>query len=218
MSHFLIHAARMQDAGVSLLTVSLSATPDRTRTMNVCPHGSYEPAIQKRWPARTFELCGTDRLLEQLQDDMAYSDDGPTPEKLAAAIAAHPLAADDLREWYADWLLRPPLTDEDIADAEESVSSASVDRIVQWTKGVMKGLDISRQREAMKAPESSTAAAGVEVPFADFLVWALREGYDTAHTYDTERSRWTALNPMTADLWKCWQAAAGVDSPDGEQR
>lgn len=40
-----------------------------------------------------------------------------------------------------------------------------------------------------------------------FRAWADGEGYDTAHNYDTERSRWVFFNPMTADLWKCWQAA-----------
>ncbi len=153
MSHFLIHAARLQDAGVSILTVTLHARKDGTRMMTVTPNGCYSPEVQRKFPARDFELCGTDRVLEQLTDDMAYSEDGPTPEKLAAAIAAHPLAADDLREWYADWLLTPPLSDEDLADAEAEVSSASVDRIVHWTKGVMKGLDIQRQRAAMTTKE-----------------------------------------------------------------
>ncbi len=40
-----------------------------------------------------------------------------------------------------------------------------------------------------------------------FIDWANAEGYDTAHTYDTERSVWIFLNPMTADLRKAWQAA-----------
>lgn len=157
MSHFLIHAARMQDAGVSMLTVTMHVRDDLTRMMTVTPSGCYSVEVQRKFPARDFELCGTDRLLEQLTDDMAYSDDGPTPEKLAAAIAAHPVAADDLNSWYADWLLSPPLTDEDLADAEADVSSASVDRLVQWTKGVMKGLDIQRQREAMKTPTTRAA-------------------------------------------------------------
>jgi hypothetical protein len=45
---------------------------------------------------------------------------------------------------------------------------------------------------------------------AEFSTWAGREGYDTAQTYDTERSRWVFLNPMTADLWKAWRAALGT--------
>lgn len=150
MSHFLIYAARLQDAGVSILTVTLHARKDRTRMMTVAPSGHYSSEVQRKFPARDFELCGTDRVLEQLQDDMAYSEDGPTAEKIAAACAAHPLQADDLRAWYADWLLSSPLTDEEISAAEEDVPSASVDRIVNWAKGVMKGLDIARQRDAMK--------------------------------------------------------------------
>lgn len=158
MSHFLIYAARLQDAGVCSLWVSLGSDKDRTRLMHVSPDASTPPELAARFPTRTFELCGTDRLLEKLTDDMAYSEGGPTPEKLAAAIAAHPLAADDLREWYADWLLSPPLTDEDLAEAEAEVTSESVERTVRWAKGVMKGLDIARQRDAMKTPAAEGKA------------------------------------------------------------
>jgi hypothetical protein len=156
MSHFLIYAARLQDAGVSILTVTLHARKDRTRMMTVAPNGHYSPEVQRKFPARDFEMCGTDRVLEQLQDDMAYSDDGPTAEKIAAACAAHPLQADDLREWYADWLLNPPITDEEIANAPD-VSDEQVERSVRWVKGVMKGLDIARQRDAMKRPSEGAS-------------------------------------------------------------
>jgi hypothetical protein len=160
MSHFLIHAARLQDAGISHLLLRLEVAEDGTRLMRVVPHMPYKIATD--FPTRTFELCGTDRLLETLQDDMAYSVDGPTPEKLEAAIKAHPAAADDLRGWYADWLLSPPLTDEEIADLPE-VADSKVDSTVRWVKGVMKGLDIARQREAMKTPAASADTGGVPV-------------------------------------------------------
>lgn len=42
--------------------------------------------------------------------------------------------------------------------------------------------------------------------FKQFIEWASAAGYDVANTYDTDRSRWLCLNPMTADLWKAWQA------------
>ncbi len=41
----------------------------------------------------------------------------------------------------------------------------------------------------------------------EFKTWAADKGYDTAHTYDTDRSNWIFLNPMTSDLWMTWQAA-----------
>lgn len=44
--------------------------------------------------------------------------------------------------------------------------------------------------------------------FGDFFEWANDEGYDTAHTHDGVK--WVCLNPMTADLWKTWQAAHGI--------
>lgn len=53
---------------------------------------------------------------------------------------------------------------------------------------------------------------GMKVDPAPFSTWALREGYDIAQTYDTDRSRWVFLNPMTADLWKAWQAAHGLSA------
>ena len=43
---------------------------------------------------------------------------------------------------------------------------------------------------------------------AEFEAWANGKGYDIAGTYDTDRSRWVWLNPMTADLWDAWQARA----------
>lgn len=42
---------------------------------------------------------------------------------------------------------------------------------------------------------------------ARFIEWAGREGYDTANSYDTDRSRWVFFNPMTADLWRAWLAS-----------
>lgn len=46
-----------------------------------------------------------------------------------------------------------------------------------------------------------------------FKEWANREGYDTANTYDTDRSKWLWLNPMTVSLWAAWQAASQESAP-----
>jgi hypothetical protein len=43
-----------------------------------------------------------------------------------------------------------------------------------------------------------------------FTAWASAKGYDTAHTYDTERSRWVFFSAMTAALWDAWQARAQI--------
>lgn len=51
------------------------------------------------------------------------------------------------------------------------------------------------------SPDNSTPTK------VDFESWASDAGYDTAHTYDPERSKWVFLNPMTADLWKAYCAA-----------
>lgn len=149
MSHFLIYAARLQDAGITRLLVTIDTADDRTRIMHVSAMLPIGSPLAKKYPTRTFELCGTDRVLESIQDDMHYSDGGPTAEKVQAAIAVHPILADDLREWFADYLLCPPPTDEEIDAAE--VTEAELQRSVDNVKSMMRGLDIARQRDAMKA-------------------------------------------------------------------
>jgi hypothetical protein len=52
-------------------------------------------------------------------------------------------------------------------------------------------------------------AAQPAVPdFKSFKEWAAGEGYDVAYTHDG--IKWVCLNPMTADLWRAWQAAHGI--------
>ncbi len=159
MSDFLIYAARLQDAGVCSLWVSLGSNKEGTRLMHVSPDSSTPRELAARYPTRTFELCGTDRVLEALKDDMLYSDDGPTEEKVQAAIDAHPLQADDLREWFSDWLLCPPLTDEDIEAAAGEVDDSLVQRTAQSVKDMLRGLDIARRRDAMKTPNADVTGA-----------------------------------------------------------
>jgi len=53
----------------------------------------------------------------------------------------------------------------------------------------------------------------LDAEFSRFLNWARSEGKDSAHTFDTDRNQWIALNPATADLWRAWRVAAGVSVP-----
>jgi len=46
--------------------------------------------------------------------------------------------------------------------------------------------------------------------FKEFIKWAGSQGYDCAQTCNSDTGEWIALNPMTADLWKAWQAAHGI--------
>lgn len=46
--------------------------------------------------------------------------------------------------------------------------------------------------------------------FKEFIEWANTHGYDCAHTCNSDTGEWIALNPMTADLWKAWQAANDI--------
>jgi hypothetical protein len=156
MSHFLIYAARLQDAGISSLWVSLGSDKTGTRLMHVSPDASTPPELAAKYPTRTFELCGTDRVLERVQDDMTYSEEGPTPEKIEAAIAKHPLLADDLLTWFADWTLVPPPTDEEIAAVElTEADEAAGKRMCIRLQGMLRGLEIARARDAMQTPSGS---------------------------------------------------------------
>jgi hypothetical protein len=137
MSHFLLYAARLQDAGITELRVRLDTAPDRERIMHVEAPGH---------PTRTFTTDGTDRMLESLEDGMAYAKGGPTKEMLQAAIEKHPAAREDLCEWFADALLMVPITDEDLAEVE--LDEAAVARTAQYAKGLMRGIDIVRTQEA----------------------------------------------------------------------
>ena len=44
----------------------------------------------------------------------------------------------------------------------------------------------------------------------EFMEWAGKEGYDTAYTINSDNGKFIALSPMTADLWKAWQAAHSI--------
>ena len=46
--------------------------------------------------------------------------------------------------------------------------------------------------------------------FKEFIKWAGAQGYDCAQTCNSDTGEWIVLNPMTADLWKAWQAAQGI--------
>ena len=46
--------------------------------------------------------------------------------------------------------------------------------------------------------------------YKSFMEWASKEGYDTAYTINSDNGKFMPLNPMTADLWKAWQAAHGI--------
>lgn len=152
MSDFLIYAARLQDAGVRSLWVSLGSDKEGTRLMHVSPDSTTPPELAARYPTRTFELCGTDRVLERLKDDLLYSADGVTPEKVMAAIEAHPLLRDDLCAFLADYTLCPPPSTDDISDeeAETMVSDDQARRMGDRLKHMMRGIDIARAQDAAR--------------------------------------------------------------------
>lgn len=150
MSDFLIYAARLQDAGVCSLWVSLGTAKDRTRLMHVSPDSSTPPELAARFPTRTFELCGTDRVLEQVKDNILYSDGGVTAEKVQAAIAEHPLLRDDLSEFLADWTLTQTPTDDEVAAIELTAADEAAGlRMAEKVKAWLHGMEIQRNRDAM---------------------------------------------------------------------
>ncbi len=152
MSDFLIYAARLQDAGVCSLWVSLGSDKEGTRLMHVSPDSTTPRDLAARYPTRTFELCGTDRVLERLKDDMLYSDNGVTKEKVLAAIEAHPLLRDDLCAFLADYLLMQDAPEDPEAEeaAAAAVDDAMVNRMGDRLKHMLCGLDIARRQDASR--------------------------------------------------------------------
>lgn len=152
MSDFLIYAARLQDAGVTTLWVSLGSNKEGTRLMHVSPDSTTPRDLAAQYPTRTFELCGTDRVLERVKDEMIYGEGGVTPEKVQAAIDAHPLLRDDLCAFLADWtLVQMPADDElaaiELTPEDEEAGKRMSDKVKAW----MHGMDIARRRDAAQA-------------------------------------------------------------------
>jgi hypothetical protein len=154
MSDFLIYAARLQDAGVCSLWVSLGSDKDGTRLMHVSPDSTTPPELAARYPTRTFELCGTDPVLERVKDEMLYSDAGVTAEKVQAAINAHPLLRDDLCDFLCDWTLTQMPTEDEVAEYEETPEDIEQGkRMADKVKAWLHGMNIARRLEAMQRPE-----------------------------------------------------------------
>jgi len=58
--------------------------------------------------------------------------------------------------------------------------------------------------------QSSTDQQQRKPQFKEFIKWAGAQGYDCAQTCNSDTGEWVVLSPMTADLWKAWQAAHGI--------
>ena len=67
-------------------------------------------------------------------------------------------------------------------------------------------------RECLPSFRRSTTSppAQRKPQFKEFIKWAGAQGYDCAQTCNSDTGEWICLNPMTADLWKAWQAAHGI--------
>ena len=65
-----------------------------------------------------------------------------------------------------------------------------------------------RWPEGTKLYTSQTAQRKPQ--FKEFIKWAGIQGYDCAQTFNSDTGEWICLNPMTADLWRAWQAAHNI--------
>lgn len=61
-----------------------------------------------------------------------------------------------------------------------------------------------------KATPLYTSPQPQKPSFKTFIKWAGEQGYDCAQTCNSDTGEWLCLNPMTADLWKAWQAAHNI--------
>jgi hypothetical protein len=80
-----------------------------------------------------------------------------------------------------------------------SVVGADYEQVAVFTRAVKAGTRLY---------DGPPAAQPAAPDFKAFKAWANDAGYDTAYTNDG--IKWICLNPMTADLWKAWQAAHGI--------
>jgi hypothetical protein len=101
----------------------------------------------------------------------------------------------------------------------EIVEAAGADELFQYAAHIepeeweLAGFAVfaksEMRRDKPKKPTCrNTPAAAQRAPVPDFKAfkeWAANDGYDVAYTHDG--IKWVCLNPMTADLWKAWQAA-----------
>lgn len=153
-NHFLLYCARMQDAGVASLWVSLGSGGGY-RLMHVSADMTNGEELVRRFPTRTFHLDGTDPKLEQIEEGLVYEGDGVTQERLEAAIAAHPEYTDDLRDFGASWLANGGGNDLEAVEMDEQEMSADLigtaQKHMQFVKGLMRGLDANRESAARKS-------------------------------------------------------------------
>lgn len=124
--------------------------------------------------------------------DTAYRPGGLPQDFIEQAEKQEPLARNtiEFRSACNAWVMR--------ITADRRIE---VNEDVEVTEAAQKVLDAMQHL--------LTPAAQPAVPdFNAFMAWANDAGYDIAHTHDG--IKWLCLNPMTADLWKAWQAAHGI--------
>ena len=69
-------------------------------------------------------------------------------------------------------------------------------------------------RALYTSPYVATPLPQRKPQFKEFIKWAGAQGYDCAQTCNSDTGEWIVLNPVTADLWKAWQAAHGITDKD----
>lgn len=99
--------------------------------------------------------------------------------------------------------------------AEQPAQQEPVAWMHEWEDGERIPMLTGRDDRNNDQPKSvrplvygDTTPPASKPDFKAFKEWAVAAGYDTAHAHDG--MKWVCLNPMTADLWKAWQAAHGI--------
>lgn len=119
------------------------------------------------------------------------------------------------------------ITDEQIEDEWERITGHSIfgsaraegramyispDEVTAFARAIEEAHGIANHvpdaGKMVQAQERKPLTDSISWQFKKFREWSSDAGYDTAHTHDGVN--WICLNPMTADLWKAWQAAHGI--------
>ena len=149
MNEFIHYTRRLEQAGIWSLWISLGSDAEGHRLMHVSPSETVDRELAQRFPTRTFRIDGSDPILQACCDEIAFND--ATAEQVEAMCAQHPERADELRDWYKDWNEFERATDEEIAAEEVTEDDKRmVERTVEFTKGLIRGMSVAREHDALR--------------------------------------------------------------------
>ena len=154
-SHLICYLARMQDAGLVSLWISLGSDASRRRLIHVSPSRDAEPALAARFPTRTFLIDGTDEKLQALENEMIFDHPAVTGEMVDDAIAANPEYAHELNLFRADWVGANRLDEFDDSGAPTADDEAMAKRSAAFARGMLRAFHANHGSDKTEPPAAA---------------------------------------------------------------